>query len=88
MIFTQVTYVGDNRIVNRPIVNGDNILIPIGWYLINGIIDINSIVYLNDIIIQISKLSHIYHTSGHITYKLTSIKTETKLNINDILKIY
>jgi hypothetical protein len=80
---------GNINMIDFPfLINNDNWLIPKGWYLLDNPINSKKIkVLYNDkkIPIIIKENIHIYHIINDKKYKTSVIKTDKKININDIL---
>jgi len=83
----KVSYIGDNEIVDYPIIIGyDDWLIPKGWYLLDNELENRPIVvYNNKLPIIIIKHIQISHQLDEYQYRLSVIKTDKKLQVDDII---
>jgi len=83
----KVVYIGDMEMLDFPfIINNDDWLIPKNWYLLSSELSNRpSVVYNNDnpvIIIEHVQIN--YDLEGR-EYRLSVIKTDMKLNLDDII---
>lgn len=81
---------GDVSMIDFPfLINNDNWIIPKGWYLLDNPINSKKtkVLFNNEKIpIKIIENIHIYYsTDNNKKHKTSVIKTDKKININDIL---
>jgi len=87
-MYVNVIYVGDIKLLDHPFVLKDDIIIPVGWYLLdNNLQDRPQVIYKNNNPIIIIEHVQINHNLNGNNYNLSIIKTDKKLKLNDILEI-
>ena len=84
---TKVVYVGDIEMLDFPfIINNDDWLIPKNWYLLSSeLSDRPSVVYNNDNPVIIIEHIQINYDLDDERYRLSTIKTDKKLELDDII---
>jgi len=83
----KVVYIGDIEMLDFPfIIDSDDWLIPKGWYLLSHELSNRPTVVYNDghPVIIIEHIQINYNLEGN-EYRLSVIKTDRKLNLDDVI---
>lgn len=84
---TKVVHIGDVEILDFPfIISNDDWLIPKGWYLLSSELSNRpTVVYNNDKPLIIIEHIQINYNLDNEEYRLSVIKTDRKLDLDDII---